>query len=292
MFQRCLICTDFSDGLHRFVKFVPSLAACGIKQIVFLHSVPLSEKAAVPRADEEKIEQAKARFSEALQGVPEGIEVKIEVPAGRPLETIPRILKDNQTDVVLAGTPIRSLLQEKIFGSTSMGLVKLTQAPIMILRPQLISTYTSEELELRCQHLWRNLLIPYNDSEAARYLIEQIKQYARNRPENSLERCRLCWVVSKGGRQEVITDARLQEAQQKLESVKAELEELDLQVDTEVRQGNPLVEILDVALTFDISAISVGSDSHGTLQDLTVPSFANEVLRQSWFPVLCFSKNQ
>lgn len=289
MFQRCLICTDFSDSLNRLVDFVPSLAICGIKQIVFFHSVPPSEERAVPRADEEKIEQAQARLSEALKDAPEGVEVKVEVPSGRPLETIPRILEANQTDVILLGTPIRSLLQEKIFGSTSMGLLKSTQIPLMSLRPQLISTYTREELDLRCQHLWRNLLIPYNDSKAAHYLIEQIKRYAQNRPEKSLEQCRLCWAVEEGGRRkEILADSRLQEAREKLESVKAELEKLDLQVELEVRRGNPFMEIVDVALSFDISAIAIGADPQGTLLNLTIPSFAKDLLRRSWYPVLCF----
>ncbi|NEO51139.1 MAG: universal stress protein, partial [Moorea sp. SIO4A3] len=35
MFQHCLICTDFSDGLYRLVEFVPSLAAGGLKKIIF-----------------------------------------------------------------------------------------------------------------------------------------------------------------------------------------------------------------------------------------------------------------
>lgn len=289
MFKHCLICTDFSDGLHRLVNFVPSLAVGGIKQIVFLHSVPLWEEGGVPRVNEKKIEPARKRLSEALKEIPEGVEVKIEVPSGRPLDTIPRILETYQIDIILTGTPIRSSLQEKIFGSTSKGLAKLTRSPLMILRPQLISTYTREELNLRCQHLWRYLLLPYNGSDSADYLVQRVKEYAQNRPENSLERCMLCWVVDDGGRREVLIENRMREARDKLESVKAELEKLDLQVNAEVRRGNPLIEILDAALMFDISAIAIADSYRGNLLNWTVPSFANELLCRSWFPVLFFS---
>ena len=72
-------------------------------------------------------------------------------------------------------------------GSTSNALARQTEQPLTIIRPQLITTYTKEELALRCQHLWRYLLIPYNDSKAANYLIEQIKKYAANRPEKLLK---------------------------------------------------------------------------------------------------------
>ena len=289
MFQRCLICTDFSDGLHRLVNFVPSLAKGGLKQIVFLHSVPLWEEGKIPRRDSERIEEVHKCLNKALQVVPEGVEVKVEVPSGRPIDTIPRLLETYQSDLIITGAPIRSSLQEKIFGSTSMGLAKLTSKPLMILRPQLISTYTCEELDLRCQHLWRYLLIPYNDSEAAHYLIEEIKNYAQKQPDNYLKQCMLCWVIDDVGRTEVITNHRLQEAAEKLDALKVELEQLGLQVNIEVRQGNPLNELLDAAVTFDISAIAIASDYRANLLEWTVPSFANDVVHRSWFPVLFFS---
>ena len=289
MFQRCLICTDFSDGLHRLTNFVPSLADSGFKQLVFVHNVPIWEEGRVPRVDEDKVAAAKERLSEALNDVPQGVEVNIEVPSGRPLDTIPKILKKYQSEVILVGTPMRSVLQEKIGGSTSLGLAKQTPTPLMIFRPQLITTYTREELALRCQHLWRYLLIPYNDSETARYLIERFKKYAQNRQPGTLERCMLIWVVEDGVREKVIRENRIKEAQEKLETIKADLEQLDLTVNVEVRQGDPLPEILDAALVYDISAIAIATDYRSNFLDWTVPSCANEVLRRSWFPILFFS---
>ena len=133
MFQRCLICTDFSDGLHRLVKFVPSLAAGGIKQIVFLHSVPLWEEGEIPRIDQEA-----------------------------------------------------------------------------------------------------------------------------------------------------------KEAQENLQPVKAELEQLGVKVVAEVRLGNPYEEVLDAALEFDISAIAISSDTLGKLIEWTGRSFAGELMHRSWHPILFF----
>jgi nucleotide-binding universal stress UspA family protein len=49
----------------------------------------------------------------------------------------------------------------------------------------------------------------------------------------------LMWIVDEGGRRQVPKDYQLREAQEKLEQVKAELEQLGLQVNTEVRLGNP-----------------------------------------------------
>lgn len=289
MFQSCLVCTDFTDGLYRFIDCVPNLAQCGLNKIVFFHSVPLWEEGEVPRIDDEKVEQAKQRLQAALENVPSGIEVAVEVLSGKPLDTIPRVLKKHPVDVIMTGTPIKSLLQEKFFGSTSAGLAKITSQPLNIIRPELITTYTLEELALRCKHLWRYFLIPYNASETARYLIEEIKKYAQQRPQNSLQQCMLISVVDDYGRKSILAEQRVTEAENQLKEVKAELEELGLKVNTLVKTGNPLQEITTAALDYDISAIAIATDYRNNLLQWTVRSFANDLMRSSWFPVVLFS---
>ncbi len=289
MFQSCLICTDFTDGLYRFIDCVPNLAQCGLKKIVFFHSVPLWEEGEVPRIDDEKVEQARERLQKAVDNAPTEVDVQVEVLSGKPLDTIPRVLKKHSIDVIMTGTPIRSLLQEKFFGSTSAGLAKVTSQPLNIIRPELITTYTREELALRCQHLWRYLLIPYNNSKTARYLIEEIKKYAQDRPENSLKQCMLMSVVDDCGRKSILAQQRVEEATSNLKAVKEELEALDIEVNTLVKVGNPLQEITTAALDFDISAIAIATDYRTNILQWTVRSFANDVMRSSWFPVLLFS---
>ena len=43
------------------------------------------------------------------------------------------------------------------------------------------------------------------------------------------------------------------------------------------------------ALDFDISAIAIATDYRNSLLQWTVRSFANDMMRSSWFPVLLFS---
>ncbi len=289
MFKSCLICTDFSDGLHRLVNFVPDLAKAGLEKIVFFNCVPLWEEGDVPRIDEEKVAEVTERLKSAITDVPDNVEVAIEVLSGKPLDTIPRVLKTHPVDVVFTGTPIRSLLQEQFFGSTSVGLSKLTEKPLTIIRPQLITTYTTEELRLRCQHLWQYLLVPYKDGKSGRYLIDQIKQRVQSCSDSSLKKVMLISVIEEGGRTAMLADARIKDAKTKLEEVKAELEGIGLEVNTLVKQGNPLPEIMSVALEYDISAIAIATNYRNTLLQWTAPSFANELMRRSWFPIVFFS---
>jgi hypothetical protein len=291
MFQHCLICTDFNDGLQRLVKFIPDLAKGGFKRIVFLHTVSVWEDERVASVDEERVIEAERYFASILKDIPDGVEVKIEVTTVRYSDTILELIKTYAIDVILVGTPLRSGLEAKFLGSHTLELSKATKVPLIILRPQLISTYTNEELSLRCQHLWRYLLIPYDDSPASKYLVQQLKEYVINRPENAFQECLLIWVVDDGGRQVELTQYRLEEAQRKLDGVKQELETLNITVHTQVCQGNPINEILKLAINFDVSAIAT-SNYRGNFLEWTVSSTAENLLERSWFPMLfCSAKS-
>lgn len=288
MFQRLLICTDLTDGLQRLVHFVPSLAASGIQQITFLHVLPIDSKV-VPRVDEDKIKQIHARLSVPEGEVPAGIELKVEVQSGRVAERILATAKANQSDLIMLGTESRSLLTEKLFGSTANALCHGNHIPILILRPQLLSTYTVEELDLRCRHLFRYLLIPYDGSKASQYLLSQVKHHAEHRPEDSLKNCLLLWVLEENDRlNQLLHESREREAATKLAAAKAELDQFNLTVTTQIVRGEPIPEVLKAAMDYDITAIAIASATMGKLAELSGPSFTGELLRRSWHPILFF----
>ena len=291
MFHRLLITTDFSDGLHRLVQFIPELAQAGLQQIVFLHCVPFEDDRNIPKVDEEKLALAKAKLSPALEHCPDPIEVKIELPtcsssAGARAKAILAAVEKYQSELVMVGTSIHSLLNEKLFGSTTSELAPKTSVPLLILRPQLVSAYTEEEMALRCQHLLRYLLIPFDGSQSAQHVVDYVVAKAENRPPQSLEACMLCWVLEKSGRKEVSLLPKAKDCTESLQALQQRLENLKLQVNIDVRQGNAIAEIQTVALDFDISAIVVSSKHFGRLWELSIPSFAGEMVRRSWHPIL------
>jgi nucleotide-binding universal stress UspA family protein len=288
MFRHPLICTDFSDGLHRLTRFVPSLAAGGIQKLTFLHTVTISQEREVPRINEAELQAVRDRLTAALGPIPDGIEVKIDVQSGKPIDNILRASKSNGVDLIMLGIAGRSLITEKLFGSTTMELCQRTALPIVTLRPQLISTYTTEELDLRCRHLFRHVLVPYDGSESADYLVSRIKAIAQDRPTNSLQRILLCWVLEEQTRRSLPRTYDQDSAREKLQSIQAELAALDLDVETEIRFGSPLNELLEAALERDIAAIAISSSTSNRLVGWSVPSFAEDILRRSWHPVLYF----
>lgn len=135
-----------------------------------------------------------------------------------------------------------------------------------------MSTYTEEELDLRCRHLLRYLLIAYDDSKTARSLVQQITQVARDRPENSLESCLLAWAIESKHRREIPQSQTLEDAQTVLAAVKQDLEQLNLTVATEVRQQERLQAMMSLAMEYDISAIAVNSPSIPRLLEWSRPT--------------------
>lgn len=286
MFQRILICTSLTDGLQRFACFVRSLAASGVEQVTFLHVVPL-EGRGVPRANEDKVRQAREQLAVAKADLPASIQVKVEVQAGSAPERILAVAQAEQSDLVILGTESRSLLTERLFGSTAVSLCQSGKLPVLILRPQMISTYTVEELDLRCRHLFRSLLIPYDGSKTADYLISQIQQRVAQ-PIQALQDCLLLCVVEGSGMDKIMHDSRIQAAQASLAQAQANLEQPNLKVTSRVETGDRMTVTLRMAMDHDISAIAIATATLGKLAELSSPSFTGELLRRSWHPVLFF----
>lgn len=288
MFQRALICTDFTDGIYRLAQFVPSLAAGGFKSLVFFHNVSVDGEWEIPRDSPELLEEPRQRLQTLLRDIPDGIDVTVEVQMGRASESILRLAKQHQVDVIFLGSPTRTLLEEKLFGSTTAGLAEKTAIPIVILRPQLVSTYTTAELELRCAHLFRYLLVPYDGTQGGKNLIKKIHQQVKSNPNSVLERVRLLWVIDDNVRRVLRGDNPMQQAEQELDRLQAELAALNLVVNTTIVQGNPLQEILKTAETHDIGAIATCSGNAGGILKWSAPSLTREIMRGSWHPVLFF----
>jgi nucleotide-binding universal stress UspA family protein len=288
MFQRALICTDFTDGMYRLAQFVPALAAGGLKSLMFFHNVPVETEREIPRIDPSQLDIPRQKLTNLLREVPDGVDVSVEVQMGRASDNILRLAKQFQADIIFLGTPTRTLLEEKLFGSTTVRITEKTDIPVLILRPQLISTYTTAELELRCNALFRYLLVPYDGSKGGQRLVEQLQQRVTNNPDSVLERVRLAWVIDDGLRQELIgEEASIQQAEEQLDVIQSQLAGLNLVVSTGVAEGDPLEEILKMAEIHDISAIATCSSGNGFLKWST-SSLTQEILRRSWHPVLFF----
>lgn len=287
MFKCAIVCTDFDDSLQRLIKFVPDLVQSGLDKVVFFHNAALTTDREIPKVDEDAVAQAKKRLTAANEAVlPEGKSVVIDVRSGRVIDNITKVARCYGADVILLGTPTRSLLTEKLFGSTTTGIANQLDIPLVILRPQLVATYREQELALRCRTLFTHILVPYDGSNSAKYLVSKIKATAQ--ATGCPQDCTLCWIIDDGIRVELRESE--DQVQIQLNEVKADLELLGIKVFTEIRQGDPQPEILKSAEVNDISAIAICTGKSKGILKWSVPSFTSALLRSSWHPVIHFPR--
>jgi nucleotide-binding universal stress UspA family protein len=286
MAQRILICTNFLDGLARLVDHVHDLGAAGFKQVVFLHCIPLDAERDVPHADKVKVEAAHARLAPALASRSTQMEVEVVVEAGLPAERIQATVKRFASELIIIGTAQRTLLDEKLFGSTTAKLAQQVDIPLLIFRPQLIRVFTKEELALRAQHLLKSVLVPFDGSAASQHLVRFLSQWLAPLPQELVEQALLCWVTKEHSQGVVQMKPTPQADLKVLETVSAALEAAGLKVTQAIRQGESLAEVEAVAVEQGTSAIAIASNHFGRLLEWSVPSFAGELVRRSWHPIL------
>lgn len=289
VFERPLICTDLCDGLDRLARMVPSFLSGGIQGLVFLSVVPYRLDREIPREDTEAIAAAQQRLGNALQGAPHG-PVTVAVRSGRPAEVIATVAAEHHCDAVFLGGASRSLLEEKLFGSTSIALGQQGTVPLLILRPPLLAALTLEELDLRCRHLFRQVLVPHNGGPSAeRATARLLTMIQRQRDRGVPVAVERCWLY------QAIEEIRnlpmahvLTEHRDRLERVRAQFEALGVATEVMVEAGSFLPGLMAAAQDYDISAIVIASRHRNFFVDWSVPNSGQRVLRHSLHPVLFF----
>jgi nucleotide-binding universal stress UspA family protein len=287
MFQKLVICTDFEDGLLRLASCLDSLAVGGIREVVFFHYVPMWEEGDIPRVDDQKIEAAHERFASVSAGFSGDLVVKFEVRSEQLVTNLLDVIQHYGSDLVILGSQSRTLLNEKIFGSTTTSLTEKLPVPMLVIRPVVLATFTDEELNLRCQCLFRHLLVAYDGTEASESLINMLIDRLQVNGQTMVKDCKLGWVMETT-RRGVSIPEKLAEAETMITATGQRFSELGLETLTEVRTGDPIAEVIKMAGEGGVSAIAVTAHSLPKFLEWSRPSFPHQLLRSSFHPVLFF----
>lgn len=293
MFKRILIATNFEDGLHRFTHCLSELHKGGVQQVSFVHSMEWEgEDHGLPEDPTPEIEATRRRLLESCGSIPAGMTVDAVVQIGKPTTVIRQAYEKFQPEAFLVGMAIRNLLVEKVFGSTTMEALSRSPIPVLVLRPQLIATFTLDELRLRSQNLFRSVLVTYDFSEFADHLLDRLIQQIKHSGKQQLHTIWVLYVIDPSSRQHQSRDLqqRKQEYEQKLEELKHRFagDIPQVEIKTEVRIGAPVKEILLAAGEADMTAIATASGNVGSFWEWSIRSTTGELLRKSWHSVLFF----
>lgn len=293
MFKRILISTNFEDGLYRFTHCLSELYTGGVRQVSFVHSMDWEEDShGLPQDRTPEIEALEKRLLENCGEIPEGMSVEVMVQIGKPAAVIRQAIEKFQPEVMILGMAIRNLLMEKIFGSTTMELLPRSPIPALVVRPQLIATFTLDELKLRSQNLFRSVLVTYDFSEVSEQLLDHLIRQIQFNGEQQLHTIWVLYVIDPSARRHQSGDLEDQKRdyEQRLKDMKDRLagHVPEVEIKTEVRIGAPVKEILLAAGEADMTAIATASTNVGSFWEWSIRSTTGELLRKSWHTVLFF----
>ncbi|MFQ3584743.1 MAG: universal stress protein, partial [Cyanobacteriota bacterium] len=271
MFKNLLIATDRQDGLQRFGKCLADLHSGGIERIAFVHSVAWQDDSiGIPEDITPEIQAQQAELQELLSDIPAGLEVKALVQVSKPVDLILKGIQQYGSDLLITGMDTHNLLTEKLFGSTTIGLLPKLKIPVMVVRPQLIAAFTLEELRLRSRHLFRCILVPFDFEEPRQKLLDDLSRRlsdsAPSQPQ--CENITVLYVIDPSARRNQGCDVQVLKRKAEADLAQA-IEGLArhaqaVQLRTLVRVGSPLKEILATAADEDMTAIATASPNVGS----------------------------
>ena len=128
--SRVLCATDFSPAADRCITFLSETR--GIGEVILAHVVTKGET-------EEEIEGYVKEARERLETISEGFRAaghraSLRVHVGDPVNGILRLAREEDATLIAIGTVGKNWLKEILMGSTTLGVVRHANRPVLVLR--------------------------------------------------------------------------------------------------------------------------------------------------------------
>ena len=214
MIQKVLIATDFSKDAEKIVGCAGEIP--GLKEAVLLNVV-WKDQLAREWSPGDDLAKAKAEIAKPVKKLESmGLKVKTRVePAQENPEykVIDRVAKEENADLVVMGARGKGFLRSMVLGSVSTNVLRYGTHNLLIMRYKMVE---SGEMEKICPNLFSKILCPVDLSETGMAALNLIKDLGLTTNVHLLS------VVAKGETAEEV-DARVKDAEKKLETIKNEL---------------------------------------------------------------------
>jgi len=198
--------------------------------------------------------------------------------------------EETGADFIIIGNRGYNKFKEFLLGSTATELLQRCHLPVYLIN---LSVSGEEALEDRklycvksCRDSLKHILLPIDFSKTSLRALEVVKSLA----SEITERITLLHVQA-SGRPGVDDPEQLQKFNEtdskRLKKLKSNLEETTgATVDTVIKYGSPVQQILHTAEESDASMIVMGSQGRGYVSDLFLGGVSLQVIRKSSIPVL------
>lgn len=172
--KNILFGTDFAEDSLPVLPYACAIARAFGAKVYLCHvqaDVPLSAGLAAPRLYEAAGKDLAEQLA-ALRGLPalKGLESKLLLASGSVKDEMPKIIRDHQIDLLVAGTHGRTGLSKMVLGSVVEEICRVVTCPILTV---------GQAAEVQADPSFRNILFATNLSEMSKKALPYIALLAR-----------------------------------------------------------------------------------------------------------------
>lgn len=281
MFERILVALDGSQMAEQALPYAVEIAN-GFASEIFLVTVCPDQEADFTPASKAYLDRRAEELKSKLIG---GARTREMVLVGRPAQEIAKYAAEKGISLVIMTSRGRSGVASLLLGSTANEIVHLVKIPLLMVK-------TTGPPSARAK--LKRLLVPLDGSERS----ETVLPYAEEMGKRLSLEIILLRVVAPGTHVRTVggldfvyfkdrdIDSMKVEAQKYLNELAARLRHNIQTVTTEVREGEPHLEIMKYAETHDCDLIAMSSHGHSCVERWTYGSVAYNIIHQSNRPVL------
>lgn len=281
MFEKVLVPTDFSKHSQKVIECIKALP--GVKDVVLLHIIGPADPLARVWDPGGRIEEAKVKLAEQkkfLEGSDLNVKTRTEtIMEGAIPRMVQKIADEEKVSLIAMGARGKGLVEGILLGNVAKDVLRYGITNLLLMRYKMLEDREGPTLDMVCSQPFSKVLCPTDFSEPAAETLGFVKGI------EGIGEIVLQHVVFRGETWNDI-DAHREDAIEKLNAIKEELERDSLKAKVYASIGNPAQEISNLANKEDVSLIAMGSHGKGWLEQLTVGSTTYDVARMADRPVL------
>lgn len=285
MFKRIIVATNLSKASYSFIGCLEGLKAYGTQEILLLQFLTMQESASIAlNYSTDILERILSDQKEILEK--QGFKVETRTVTSSVKSEINRIAKEENYAVVLVGAEKENLMKAHFFGGFAYDLISFAEKPVMLIRLNESIKAGEVCLEAISCSVGNHILFPTDFSENSETAFEFLKKMVME----GAKKITLVHIQDKAKFEPHLTD-KLEEFNaidaERLATMKKILNEQgDAEIETIIRYGSPIVEILALVKDLNIQLVVMGSQGRGFVKELFIGSVSNNVARRSDASVL------
>lgn len=285
MFEKLLLCTDFSEYATKISSCVPALP--GMQEIVLLHVFDATRQHIQGWTYNPQIENAKIRLEEQkkhLESFGLQVEVRLDViTSGDVPGGIVSAADEENVSLIVMGARGEGVIERTFLGSVARAVLRSTNHHSLILNDSVVESM-KEGIGTICPQILSKVIFPTDFTQPSDAALDILKGM------NGIGTLVLIHVITEGQTAEEIKKLG-EETQQRLNALTGDLATKGVNAISHMRFGDPVEEILRCAKEEEASLIFLSSHGTGWLHALLQGEKSIEVVIHAKRPVLVVRVN-